>query len=260
MEQGRILKLLSSVLHPVLAALVALAAAAVGVSMADARRSRMVILFSAGLLIGISLFGVLPEVLSGAGRVAGATMFASGFLLMALVNKYVYPVCPSCSHTHNHDACALALHGFAPPLLLAASLHSTMDGMSLAASHSHPTGHLGLALFLVIAMHKLPEGLALGSVFRASVRSRMTALGLVGAVQACTVLGALLTPVLGPYIGTAWTSLALGLAGGSFLYLGWHAVKGELRRPSPVPAFATALSGAAGAAIIQRGLEILIRR
>ncbi len=50
---------------------------------------------------------------------------------------------------------------------------------------------------------------------------------------------------------------ALALAGGSFIYLGFHAIHGEWRRG--VPAFVPALTGAAGAAALQQGLRVFFR-
>ena len=59
---------------------------------------------------------------------------AIGFTLLWVIDHYVYPVCPTCSHTHDHGSCSESLHGFAAPLLIASGLHSFFDGWSLAVS------------------------------------------------------------------------------------------------------------------------------
>jgi hypothetical protein len=57
--------------------------------------------------------------------------------------------------------------------------------------------------------------------------------------------------VLAPYIGVRGITALLALAGGSFLYLGGHAVHGEMRRSGPIPAFFPALTGVAGSSVLR---------
>ena len=83
-----------------------------------------------------------------------------------------HPVCPACSPGHEHDDCATRLHGFATPLLIAAGLHSALDGWSVAAGNSM----LPPAFTIGIAFHKLPEGIALGVMARASMERKITAI------------------------------------------------------------------------------------
>ena len=82
---------------------------------------------------------------------------------------------------------ATRLHGFATPLLAAAALHSALDGWSAAASQD---AGLSLALIGGIAVHKIPEGLALGVIARASLGSRASALAWCALAQMATVAGA----------------------------------------------------------------------
>ena len=51
----------------------------------------------------------------------------------------------------------------------------------------------------------------------------------------------------------------LGITGGWLFYLGFHAVHEEWRRRGAAPAFVPALTGVAGAAVLQRGAEALFR-
>ena len=89
-------------------------------------------------------------------------------------NRYVYPVCPMCAHDHDHSACSTELHGFAGPLIVAAALHSFLDGWSIATVQLGVPLGLRVAVPLAIALHKLPEGIALGGILRASLRTRTT--------------------------------------------------------------------------------------
>jgi zinc transporter ZupT len=96
--------------------------------------ARRVLPFSGGLLVGVALFWILPEIAERDGWLSGIAGLVAGFALLWLIDRYVYPVCPTCAHTHHHENCSRSLHGFAAPLLIASGLHSFFDGWSLAVS------------------------------------------------------------------------------------------------------------------------------
>jgi len=213
--------------------------------------------FSGGLLVGIATFGVLPELAELHSLAGSLGLLAAGFVLLWLVSRYVYPVCPSCSHTHQHELCETTLHGFALPMTVAASLHALLDGLGIVAAYEERAQGLGTALMVAVMLHKLPEGVALGVMLRAALRSRLGALTLCVLAEGATSLGALLYLVLGPRLGSAWAGYALALAGGSFLYLGLHAAHGDWQRRG-APALWLATAGAGGAAALQQGLHRLV--
>ena len=243
-----------------MATLAALAGAVTGVLLEGTGRStRVIVPFAGGLLLGIALFGVLPEVLAETRWAAGLLLFAAGYALLRLVNLYLFPVCPSCSHDHDHTSCVTALHGFAAPMVLAAAVHSTLDGWGLVTAQWAAPPGVRLALPLAFVLHKIPEGVALGTLLRAAVRSRWAALGWCALCEGMTLAGGAGAQGLAPVLGQAWIGYPLALAGGTFIYLGWHAIHGEWKRRGAVPAFVPALTGAAGAAALQRGAEMILR-
>lgn len=65
--------------------------------------------------------------------------------------------------------------------------------------------------------------------------------------------------LLAPHLGTQWTMYPLGLTAGWLCYLGYHAVDEEWKRRGAGAALFSALTGAAGAAAIQRGAQALFR-
>jgi zinc transporter ZupT len=205
--------------------------------------------FGGGILMGVALFWLLPEMAEVLGWPAAAAWTAAGAAALWLLDRYVYPVCPACAPAHDHSHCETRLHGFALPLLVAAGLHSALDGWTVMAGQSHPG--LGPALIFGIAAHKAPEGLALGVIARASLATRVTALSWCVAAQAATLLGAGLELAFAPYLGMTVLHALLALAGGSFLYLGGHAVHGELRRSGAGPVFVPALTGVAGSSVLR---------
>jgi len=243
-----------------LAAAAAWAGAVIGVVLEGTGRStRVIVPFAGGVLMGISLFGVLPEVVAGTGWVAGPLLFAAGYVLLRVINRYLFPVCPSCSHDHDHDHCATALHGFAAPMVLAAAVHSTLDGWGIVTAQWAALPGVRLALPVAFVLHKIPEGIALGTLLRAAVRSRWSALAWCLVAEGVTLVGGAAALGLAPVLGEAWIGYPLAIAGGTFFYLGFHAVHGEWKRRGAIPAFVPALTGAAGAAALQRGAEVFLR-
>ena len=189
-------------------------------------QSRKILPLSGLLLLLVSLLWVLPDLAEDFGWIAGAGLMLAGSSLLAVIDKYVYPVCPTCSHTHDHGACVTRLHGFAGPLLTATAIHGFFDGWSMAAADM--AGRHGVWTSVVV--HKLPESLAFGILLRAAMRSRRNAVIGAALVQLAMVAGALLEAALAPHIGLLWVQILLALAGGTFLYLGAHAVHGEWKR------------------------------
>jgi len=127
-------------------------------------------------------------------------------------------------------------------------LHSALDGWSAVASQD---SGFSLGLIGAIAVHKIPEGLALGVIARASLGSRSSALAWCALAQSATLAGAGLESVLAPHMGSQALHALLALAGGSFLYLGGHAVHGEVRRSGTSPVIVPALTGVAGSSVLR---------
>lgn len=211
--------------------------------------TRWLVPFGGGTLLGVGLFWVLPEMAASLDLRGALLLLGTGCLLLGLVDRFVYPVCPACSPAHDHDHCATSLHGFALPLLVASAVHAALDGWNLSASQDEV--ELGLGFFGAIAAHKIPEGLALGVISRAALRSRRAAMVWCAVAQGATMVGAMAEETLAPYLGPQVLHVLLALAGGSFLYLGWHAVHGEFRRSGASPALVPALIGVAGSSVLR---------
>jgi zinc transporter ZupT len=242
-----------------LATAVGLGGAALGLWLTGMRRrARAVVPFSAGVLLGVALFGLLPELAVELGWTTSLVLLGGGYGLLMLFGR-VSPVCPSCAHDHDHNSCSTELHGFAGPLIAAAALHSFLDGWSIATVQLAVPLGLRVAVPLAVSLHKLPEGIALGGMLRAAMGSRATALGWCALAEGATLAGGALGLRMAPHLGTRWITYPLGLTAGWLCYLGYHAVHEEWKRSGARPAFVSALSGVVGAAAIQRGAESIFR-
>ncbi|HWY48709.1 MAG TPA: ZIP family metal transporter [Bryobacteraceae bacterium] len=245
-------------IYPLLICLVllTLAGAAAGIKLAEMPSiSQRVLPFSGGLLVGIATFWILPEIAQDHGWIGGwvgaSAGLAVGFTLLWLIDHYVYPVCPTCSHTHDHGNCSEELHGFAAPLLIASGLHSFFDGWSLAVSQQKGFEDLKLAFLLGIGAHKLPEGLALGALLAAALGTARKAMLGAAAAQLMMIAGGALAVIVAPHLGTSWTIGFLSVAAGAFVYLGYHAVDSEYQRRGIRTSVMPALTGVVGAAALR---------
>lgn len=71
--------------------------------------------------------------------------------------------------------------------------------------------------------------------------SRRAALAWCALAESATLLGAALEIVLAPHLGPKALHSLLALAGGTFLYLGGHAIHGEFRRRGPLAGMMTTI-------------------
>ena len=240
---------------PLLAALIGVAGVFLGLWLTTAgRRTRLVVPFSAGILLGVVLFGLLPELVAEIGWPMAGMFFVGGYGLLFLINRFVAPVCPTCAHDHPHESCDTVLHGFAAPLIGALMLHAFFDGWSLATVQYSSQRGIRLAVAMAVLLHKIPEGMALGAMARASLSSRSSAVFWSVAAESTTLLGGILGLAIAPGLGALWISYPLALAAGWLFYLGAHAVHEEWKRRGPLPACLSAMAGAAGAAVLSRAL------
>jgi zinc transporter ZupT len=214
---------------------------------------------AAGMLAGVAVFGLLPELAEDLGWVKTLLLCAGGYGLLVLLERSGHSICPACSPGHAHEGCSTELHGFAAPLLAAAALHSFLDGWSVATSQSVGPVGLRLAVPLAIALHKAPEGMALGGILRAAVKSRAAALTWAALAESATLAGGGLGLWLAPRLGTVWITYPLGAAAGWLCYLSYHAVDEEWRKYGAGKSIVAAAIGMLLAALILRGAEALLR-
>ena len=170
---------------------------------------------AAGTLLGVTLFAILPEAAQTLPWWQVLLALASGYVVFVLISRYVYHVCPACAASHFDEATSHRFSEIAGALIIALAIHSTMDGIALAAGHELAGGGHGLGLdatmVLAVCAHKLPEGLALGALLLGAGFRRGSMLAWVAAVAQ-----------------NRWLPLVLAHAGGGFLFLAAHAVLGEL--------------------------------
>ena len=196
-----------------------------------------------GLLFGISLFWLLPEVASASGWLPASAITAAVFLALALIDRAL----GHAGHASGHFALG--------PILTATAAHCFLDGWSVRALE---TIHLArITAPLGLAMHKVPEGLALGWVARRHLHSPLKASAAAVGVELITLVGALAEPRANTpgiaIFGSWWTTTVIAIVCGSFLFVGMHAVFPNRRRVSVLIVFAATLLIVATIGLVRSG-------
>lgn len=191
----------------------ALGGVAAGVYMGQWRRgSSHLAAVGGALLFGIALFLVIPEIARSLGWALAFCLSLTTCGGLALLDRFL-------THTGHSPT-----EGVIGPLLTAAALHSFLDGWSVRALSIQPLANVAVPLGL--ALHKLPEGLALGFITRKSMSSSSRALAASAGVESLTLFGAIVEPTVNESgaarFGDWWTGIVLAIVAGSFLFLGIH--------------------------------------
>jgi len=213
---------------PWLLTLLGLAGVAAGVYLGHARvLSSLLSAAGGGLLFGISLFWLIPEV----GTITGPWPAVLLALLVAGMMAGLDRLLLHAGHSPRQ--------GILWPVLAAMALHSFLDGWSVHALAARPLPEIAAPVGL--ALHKMPEGIAAGWIARRSTSSGWKAAAAGGAAQLATVAGALVEPNadrLGEArFGDGWPAAVLAIIAGSFLFVGFHAVLPHWKKASVLVVF-----------------------
>jgi len=196
-------------------------------------RLQLAVSFVAGLMLGLSLLGLLPHAVGELPSVHEATgWLLCGFLVMFFLQRFLpfhhhdvpagNPIEP-CGHTHSlaeRSARSLNWMGVA----LGLSLHSVFDGVAIAAAvaagHQTHNEALGLGTALAVIFHKPFGALAISTLMVASRASRSSLRWVNLAFALVTPLGALLFFMSAGRLvdsNPAWLGAALAFCAGTFL-------------------------------------------
>lgn len=195
---------------------------------------------SGGALLAVGLFAVLPEAAQQMGAWWKALFAAAtGYALFSLIGRYVYPVCPACAATHDHDDeeegeheetdSSKGVRNASHLLALVLTLHAFVDGMAVSQDGGV---RATMPILLAILLHKLPEGLALSALLRASGRTAKSAFGVTALIEMATLAGGAFGGAFFALAPLEWRGAMLAHLAGGFIYLVFHGFWGDLIAPS----------------------------
>src|SRR6201993_2309538 len=120
---------------------------------------------AAGTLLGVTIFAILPESFGACSWWAVFLALATGYALFFFISKHIHHVCPACAASHFDADATRHFNEIATALIIALSIHATTDGLALGvADHVSTASAAKWSLFAGLCVHKVPEGLALGSL------------------------------------------------------------------------------------------------
>ncbi|MCL2698885.1 MAG: ZIP family metal transporter [Defluviitaleaceae bacterium] len=102
-------------------------------------------------------------------------------------------------------------------LLFAIALHNIPEGLAMGAAGYHDAA-LGLTLAIIIGLHNIPEGMAISAPLISGGLSKIKAVTLTLMAGSTTVLGAIAGVIIGGISDLA-LALSFSIAGGAMLYV-----------------------------------------
>lgn len=176
--------------------------------------------FGAGFMLALVLIGVLPVVFSaqGTGNAAAGLLVLLGYVVVHVAQHVITPHFHFGVETHHVGPEA----GYSA--LVGLTLHAFFDGVAIASGFL-VSWSLGVAFFLGVMLHKLPEGVTVSSIMLASGLGRRRAIGSGVVLGIATILGALVTEAVAPL-----AQYGLALAAGVTLYVAASNLVPEIQR------------------------------
>lgn len=163
--------------------------------------------FAAGFLLSVSFVELVPEALERGGREAAIAALIA-YLLVHLTQHTVG------RHFHFGEETHAVSAVVSRSALVGLMLHTFVDGVAVA-SGLLVSGAVGALVFAGVLIHKFPEGLAISSLFLAAGATRGTAVLAAGALGVATLLGVILTDMVG-----VLRTYGLAAAAGVTIYVG----------------------------------------
>jgi zinc transporter ZupT len=247
-----------------LAFALAVTGGAIGASVGTShKRLCALISLGAGTLLGVTVFAILPESFKTLTWWEILLALASGYVLFAVISRYVYHVCPACAASHFDEATTHRFSEIASAMMVALAIHCTADGIAIAAGREARASSgaggkvLDLSLVMAICVHKIPEGLALGALLLGAGLPRAGVIIRVAAVEATTLLGGLLGWFFLQSIGIVWLDAVIVHVGGGFLFLASHAVLGEILKHHTALVFSNFIAGFRYYRVAQSPAEVI---
>ncbi|NFV79500.1 ZIP family metal transporter [Magnetospirillum aberrantis SpK] len=190
--------------------------------------------FAAGMMLAASAFSLLlpgleagAEILGhkGLGAAVVVAGMAVGVVLMLGLDEFT-------PHEHDTTGPCGAGHercGRAWLFVFAIALHNLPEGMAIGVSFANGDLSVGLPLTTAIALQDIPEGLAVALALRAAGFRPLVAVAVAAASGILEPLGALMGVSLSSGLAPAYP-LGLGLAAGAMIFVVSHEVIPETHR------------------------------
>ncbi len=188
--------------------------------------------FAAGFMISVAMIDLLPEALARGGHTA-AVVALGGYLAVHITQHVIG------THFHFGEETHHVSEAVSVAALVGLLLHTFVDGVAVASGFGIG-GAVGALVFTAVILHKVPEGLAISSLFLAAGQGRGRAMLAAAALGVATIAGVVLTDQI-----TALRVHGIALAAGVTLYVGMSNLVPEFRKRGGTVLPAAFLAGTA---------------
>jgi zinc transporter ZupT len=219
---------------------------------------------SAGVMVGVALFWILPDMTQKSGMVHAALTVGVALAALYGIDRFIYPVCPCCTHRERHDASAgahrphaSAAGGTLIPLVIAICIHNLFDGWTAAvAGYAGTSPGSGIAVGLIA--HKIPEAVVFGLMLRAATNRPNVPLFSAGLTGLAILAGGAAHSGLWMLSETIVIATSLALACSSFLFAGAHIFLRQQRHTGTRSAVTPLLLGLFVSAAVEQAVSIVL--
>lgn len=178
--------------------------------------------FTAGLMLCIVSFDMVPEAIDATGNYYLAPIFlVVGFLVTFLLNCWIDKSVhhEDQSHSHHYACGHHDLHTAGIVLAAAVALHNLPIGLVIGTSvAAEGISYTSALAALTIGLHNIPEGMSIAIPLLHDGSKARSAIAVSGLSGIPTVIGALIGFFIGNRTPLA-LSIAMSLAGGAMLYV-----------------------------------------
>ncbi|MHC1748623.1 MAG: ZIP family metal transporter [Cellulosilyticaceae bacterium] len=184
--------------------------------------------FASGVMLSIVCFELIPESLSLSSVFLTSVSIFLGILVIQWLNTFIDHMTHSeethvqledlrhqnelLSSSHKKSMLRSGIIMFS-----AIALHNLPEGMAIGSATSHDM-NMGLTLAFLIALHNIPEGMSIGVPLIEGGMNKWKAVALTSLSGAPTLVGGLIGALLGG-AGDIPIAISLGLAAGAMLYV-----------------------------------------
>ena len=186
--------------------------------------------FAAGIMVSIACFGLVPEALNMANPLICVLGLLIGIVVIMVLNRITDRISEPGEEKlqihHTHEELYHATRIIKNPstmlrsgilMFIAIALHNVPEGIAIGAGGTHDF-RLGLLIAAMIAFHNIPEGMAVAAPLLAGGINRWKVVFLTALAGGTTLLGGLIGAGIGNISDLA-IALSLSSAGGAMLYI-----------------------------------------
>jgi len=186
--------------------------------------------FAGGIMIGIVCFGIIPEAAEISNTMIAITGLIIGVVIIMILNRIV----DNMSHTDNGDLSVHHTHGelyhvgsvfenrskmlrSGVIMFIAIALHNLPEGLAIGAGGTYDF-QLGVILAIMIALHSIPEGMAVAALLLAGGVGKWKVVLITALAGVPVIIGGFIGILVGGISDVA-VAISLSIAGGAMLYV-----------------------------------------